>query len=333
MDIESVISVVCVADDEMLKHRSALADIQAVLEREFADYEILIVRQGPYTAASDPADSLLADLPCIRILQLSARCDLDIALGAGLENAIGDFLVIMDLETDPPGIIPELVNICRSGSDVVVGTSRHRNSPLYSVGRLIGGLLLKAVEYSLPKNATSLRCLSRRAVNAATRTGRFHHRLALQIQKTGYPSSEYKYEPLKPFPSRGLFGGLKSIAQLMVFNSFRPLRFVSGLGLAGSVIAMLFSLYSLLVHLVKRDVIQGWTTTILFMSTFSSMQFIMLAFLGEYIGRLLEERGEHADYSIVLERHSSRLVNKDRYNVKQDPVETHPNSVQTARNN
>ena len=106
---------------------------------------------------------------------------------------------------------------------------------------------------------------------------------------------------------------------------------MSGLGWIGSVTSFLFDVYSLLVHLVKGHVVEGWTTTILFMSALFMMQFIVLSFFGEYLGRLLDERSDRADYSVVFEKNSAVMVNQDRLNVFTDSVSAEANRVQTGR--
>ena len=103
------------------------------------------------------------------------------------------------------------------------------------------------------------------------------------------------------------------------------------MGLIGSCTAFLFAAYSVLIHLVRGDVVQGWTTTILFMSMLFMLQFIMMAFFGEYIGRLLDDRSEQADYSVVFEKNSAVMVNQDRVNVLGESTILDQNLVQTGR--
>jgi hypothetical protein len=106
---------------------------------------------------------------------------------------------------------------------------------------------------------------------------------------------------------------------------------MSSIGVLGSFSALLFAAYSLLINVVSGTVVEGWTTTILFMSLLFMLQFIMLAFFGEYLGRLLDEKNEQADYSVVFEKTSRVMVNKDRVNVLNDSIDTHLNFVQTGR--
>ena len=335
MKSDSFVSVVLVQDQTLAALESVLRPIQSELDSHFSDYEVLIIGQGMATAYTQQDEAVLQTIPSLRYIQLASRVQSDVAWAAALENAIGDFVVMFNPAADPLQAISEAVAICKSGIDVVVGVARQSRTVAYKVFRSTADSILTLVDYSLPRDATGLRCLSRRAVNSVTCTGRFHHQLSMRIQKTGYPQSAYNYTLLSSERSatpRSLLAGVRDLLRLIVFNSSRPLRWMSGIGLLGSCSAFLFAVYSLLVHLVKGHVVEGWTTTILFMSALFMMQFIMMAFFGEYLGRLLDDRSEQADYSVVFEKNSAVMVNQDRVNVLNDSVSKEVNLVQTGRN-
>jgi len=197
-------------------------------------------------------------------------------------------------------------------------------------GPLIHSLQAR-IGYRFPRNATSLLCMSRRAVNTVTQTGRFHHQLSIRIANSGYKLTSFPYDLQGTPPKRGFLQQLRSTIRMLVFNSNRPLRWMSAIGLMGSGLAFLFSLYSLLVHLVKSNVVEGWTTTILVISSLSFLQFVILAFFGEYLGRLLDNRGEHHEYSVVFEKNSSVMVDENRHNVLHEPLSERPSAIQTGR--
>ncbi|EMV7411744.1 glycosyl transferase family 2, partial [Enterobacter soli] len=185
--------------------------------------------------------------------------------------------------------------------------------------------------YDIPPNSTGLRCLSRRAVNAVTRIGRFHHQFYLRIHKTGYPADSLVYTPLKESEGAGVVKSLRRLMRLVVFNSSRPLRWMSLLGFGGSVAGFLFACYSVIIHLFSGLVVEGWTTTVLFMSSLFIVQFVMMAFFGEYLGRLLDESSAQAEYAVVYERTSDIMINLDRVNVMDTSLSIEPNHVQTGR--
>jgi hypothetical protein len=331
---DSFISIVLKTDYQFFKIKEKIEEIQPFLDTQYSDYEIVIIVQGPlsYGVTDSQTNFMLQNTPSIRLIQLAGRVHSDVAWAAGLENAIGDFVILFDHLTDPIYIISDIVEKCRSGYDVVVGVSEQPLTIFYKLFRFLSNRLLSAIDYHLPQSATELRCLSRRAVNSVTTRGSFHHQFFLRIQKTGYPACAfpYKLQTLSPV-RKSSFLSFRHLIRLLVFNSSRPLRWMSALGLLGSFSAFTFAVYSLCINLVNGHVVEGWTTTILFMSLLFMFQFFMLAFFGEYLGRLLEDRNEQADYTVVFEKTSAVMVNQDRINVLNESLSTHPNFVQTGR--
>lgn len=334
MRSEAFVSVVILVDAIRMSIDNSLKDIQCELDKRYSDYEIVVVVQGPVLeeSPSDDIEKILSTLPSIRYIQLSGSVSNDVAWGAGLENAIGDFVILFDYLNDPVCLISKSVDKCKSGYDVVIGVANQPTTITYTAFRDFAGKLLSAIDYHLPKNSTGFRCLSRRAVNSVTATGRFHHQFYLRIQKTGYPSCAITYDVEPKSSEKKTFPrGMQQLLNLLVFNSSRPLRWMSALGLFGSSAAFIFAVYSIFVHLISGSIVEGWTTTILFMSMLFMLQFIMLAFFGEYIGRLLDDRDECANYSVVFEKNSVVMVNEDRFNVIDSSAQSSINKVQTGR--
>ncbi len=335
MKSNSFVSVVLILDKPLYAIKSALHAIQNELESHYSDYEIVIMGNSTAYLFSSQDETVLLDIASIRYIQLTQQVHSDVAWAAGLENAIGDFVVLFNPETDPIKVLSECISVCKSGYDVVVGVADQSRTWCYRMFRSMADGILKLIDYALPQNATTLRCLSRRAVNSVTSTGRFHHQLSMRIQKTGYRQTMYRYIllPEQPaFTSRSFLMGTRDLMRLVVFNSSRPLRWMSMMGLTGSLMAFFFAVYSVLIHLIQGHVVEGWTTTILFISALFMIQFIMMAFFGEYLGRLLDDRSEQADYAIVFEKNSAVMVNQDRVNVLGASKNNDQNLVQTGRN-
>lgn len=324
---ETFVSVVLVpeySEDSLLP---TLKELQPLLARHYPDYEIVVVNQSSTDDLHTARREILSSLPCIRFLGLATRVDPDVAVAAGVENAIGDFVVVMSPETDPPWIIPLLVEQCCRGNDIVIGVAPGRQSLGYAIFRPIAQFLLDAIDYRLPRNATRLCCLSRKAVNAATATGRLHHQFMSRVMRSGYRYVTLPYEQLNSrLPYKGLPSAFVETIRLLVFNSTLPLRWINCLGLIGSAFTFLFALYSVVIRLFKGHVVEGWTTTILFMSFPFMLLFVILSFLGEYLVRLLNSLGEPDEYTVAYEQTSSVMVNEHRVNVFSEAVRSLMNS-------
>ncbi len=320
--METFVSVVLILDEINLKaFKAYLKELQKYLGQRYSDYEVVIIDQNSKVIPSTQQHDLLHDIPSIRWIKLAFPVELDVALSAGIENAIGDFVLLLRPTIDPVGIISDMVDESSRGYDVIIGISEHPRSLGYKVVRSLSNKILQSIDYHIPKNATPVRCLSRRAINTVLRTGQLNHQFFIKVSNTGYPTKKYEYKLLNPIAlkKRTLFSGIEQSLKLMVFNSTKPLRWISILGIVGSFSAFIFAIYSVVVNLIKDDVIEGWTSMVFFTSFLFMILFIILAFLGEYIARLLNESGSQKSYYVSSEETSAVMLETDRFNVLHQP--------------
>ncbi|PCE67654.1 glycosyltransferase [Salinivibrio sp. YCSC6] len=329
---ELFVSVVFVADNCVEKLRNLIEEVSPYLDMRYSDYEIVVIDQKSSDATENEMDKLLSTYQSIRYLRLAQKVSNDVALAAGIENAIGDFVVVLNVETDKKELIEKFVEMGRLGTDIVIGTSTKITSVSYRCLRILSNRLLKSIGYTLPSNSTGSFCLSRRAVNAITESGRFYCKLHMRMANTGYSIGALNYDISQDeVKRRTVSQGLAETFHHMVFNSTKPLRWMSAVGILGSGLSLMFSLYSLLINIFHNQVAEGWTTIVVFMSLLFMLLFTMLSFFGEYLARLLDDRSEHKEYNVVFEKNSSVMINENRQNVIDDSVQTNINLSQTGR--
>ena len=188
------VSVVLSCKDQAEDLKNKIRPINDLLSKNYVDFEIVIIDNHSFDDSETYITSLLTELESIRYIRLSSEVSADVSLSAGLENAIGDFVVLFDISTDPVYVIENVVEKSLAGSDVVIGVAKQNSSLAYAIVRPIMNHFLSRIGYKLPRNATNLRCLSRRAVNAVTANGRFHHKMMMRISNTGFTSTTETYE-------------------------------------------------------------------------------------------------------------------------------------------
>lgn len=318
--METFVSVVLILDD--VEHHAFgvyLKELQQYLDQRYSDYEIIIIDQNRKPLSHSVQDNLLNTISSIRWIKLAFPVEMDMALSAGIENAIGDFVLLLRPTVDPIEIIDDMVKESDEGYDVVTGIAERPRTIGYKLVRPLSNQILHSIDYHIPKNATPVRCLSRRAINTVLRTGQLNHQFFIKVAKTGYPTKNYNYKLLNPdvLKKQTLLSGVVRSMQLMIFNSTKPLRWISLLGILGSLSAFIFTIYSIVVNIIKDDVIEGWTSMVFFSSFLFMILFIILAFLGEYIARLLNENSSQMSYYISSEETSSIMLETDRFNVLQ----------------
>ena len=332
--IDIFVSLVIVINNIDSQFESTVIEAEKMLQSGYSNYEILCVNNSSQQSYDNVIDKLLKKVKHIRYLRLTQEVREEVALAAGMENAIGDIIVLSSQHNYSSCATKQAIELCRKGKDIIVGCSSSHKPLWYKISRFLFRTIFgHLVDYNVPKNDTRLRIISRRAANAVIATRNFHNHLFFRIANTGYGSHIFEYKLLQlqnqhreTFPQ-----AFSRSISMLVFNSIKPLRIINFVGLIGSIMAIVFISYSILVRLWKSDVIEGWTTLILFMSIQFFLLFLILAFLGEYVVRLLVEREERNSYNVQSEKHSSVMIDIDRLNIKKQSKADIVNSVQTGR--
>jgi polyisoprenyl-phosphate glycosyltransferase len=294
-----------------------IKDLQMHLAQRYSDYEIVVIDQNTHNFPPLVKEHILKNISSIRWLNLSFQVTLDTALGAGIENAIGDSVVLLRPTVDPISVVSDMIAMSLVGHDVIIGTAISPQTLGYRVARMMSNQFLKYINYRIPKNATPVRCLSRKAINTVLRTGNLNQQFYVKVSDAGYTPKVYPYKLMHEamLTKRTFFTGLSSSVQFMIFSSTIPLRWISLLGILGSVSAFIIAAFSIVVNFIKNDVTEGWSSMVFFSSFLFMLLFVILAFLGEYMARLLNELSSQKKYYISNEQTSSIILDADRPNV------------------
>lgn len=299
-----------------------VAETIQVLREHYTYYELVLVNDCSEDDTSEKVASLLNEYECIRLINLSRHFGTEVAISSGLDSVIGDFVVVMLPTSDPPQLIPGLIEQCRAGKDILIGVRKNRfGEPLWmKLGANLFYWCCKQIfKIPLTKNATHFRVLSRQVVNALTQVQdkyRYFHLFSVYI---GYKNQVFIYEPIRRYKRDKIRNILESInlaLQIIFTNSVHPLRLPSYLSLLASILNIMYICYIGLVYLFKDKVAEGWVT----LSVQNAVMFFfistILAILCEYIGLMFIKSRGWAAYYIVDEKNSSVLITEqERRNI------------------
>jgi dolichol-phosphate mannosyltransferase len=322
MTSDCFLSVIAPLHDDADVVDAFVDEVLGVVAPAYENYELVLVDDGSTDGTFERVSRRLEKDRCLRLVRLSRRFGRDIAISAGLDTVIGDFVVVLLPETDPPELIPGIVERCRRGAGIVYGIRARRPAePAFlRVGtRVFYWYFNRVLGVDLPPNSTDYRAYSRQTVNAITRIKDHLRYLRTFGVYVGYGAEPFTYEPrLRRGRVRGRSPGdaIKLALDMTVANSTRPLRIVSLLGLSISGLSALYALWVLLLRLFDPNLVEGWAAQQLLLSVVSVFLFLILAVLCEYVGRLLGEVRDRPLYFVSEERTSSVLLaNEERRNV------------------
>jgi dolichol-phosphate mannosyltransferase len=271
--------------------------LQAVAGRlEPHELEVVLVDDGSGDESFAVIHDLAASDPRVRALRLSRNFGSNAAILAGLTYARGDAVVVLaaDLQ-DPPELIPQLVEACEQGAEVVLAARRSRDDPWASalLSSIFNRLFRRLVFRDFPRGGFDFLLISRRVRGVLVELGERNSYLFGQVMWVGYERRVIEYDRGARSEGRSRWTlGKKAKYFVDAFTAFSyvPIRAASLLGfllaLAG------FAYAGVVVVLRLTGAISGapgFTTLTVLILLAAGIQLIVTGLLGEYLWRVLEE--------------------------------------------
>ncbi|HET7113266.1 MAG TPA: glycosyltransferase family 2 protein [Pyrinomonadaceae bacterium] len=282
------------------------------------EYEVIFVNDGSH----DDTQLILAQLqlldPHVRVLLLSRNFGHQIAVTAGLEEAAGDAVVIIDADLqDPPELIPQMVQLWRDGNDVVYGlrTDRKGESTFKLwTAKVFYRLINRLSETKMPFDAGDFRLLDRRVVeviNSMPERARF---LRGMVSWAGFRQVSLPYERAARHAGSSKYPIRKMVHFAMdgiISFSLVPLKLAIWTGFLAIWIAVAGIIVAIVDRLMDKHLTRGWASLFVAVLFMGGVQLVSLGIIGEYLGRIYTEVKRRPLY-VVQERLGFTTNNKAR---------------------
>jgi hypothetical protein len=259
-------------------------------------------------------------LPNLQVYALTKEVDSDTASWVGLENALGDFVAVIDPLEDDIGFLPQMLDRAVSGADVVFArnSQKPKRSLSYRFANAAFNRLYKYINgVHLTNEAPHFRVLSKRVINFILQ----HSQPAVSyrhLPATGgfaRVNMSYSASPLAANTKR-LGTSIDRGMRLLVSTTQTPMRLVTSLSLFGAAANVGYSVYVVIVGLIKEDVAPGWVSLSLQQSGMFFLISLVLLVLGEYILQMASLSNEGPLYHVGQEFTSARLTRREKLNIE-----------------
>ena len=291
----ALISVVVPVYNEIETLDELHRQVTGVMQRCADDFELVLVDDGSRDGSTQRIRDLAASDPRVVGIILSRNFGHEAAIAAGLNEARGDAVIVMDADLqDSPEALPQMVALWRNGADVVYAVRKNRkeNALLRGAFASFYRIAGKVTSVDLPRDAGPFSLMSRQAVDALIAMpehGRYFpglraftgfNQVALPVERNERLAGETKYS----FRNRtaGAVNAILSFSRL-------PLRFVTTLGF----IVFIASLIGFTVLLVSKisgtEIAPGWFSIVSAILLALGIQMLTLGIVGEYVGKIYEE--------------------------------------------
>lgn len=269
--------------------------IQAAIESIPANYEIIFVND----ASPDNAWEVIQEISVldknVKGINLARNFGQHYAITAGLDQAGGDWVVVMDCDLqDIPEEIPKLYRTALEGYEVVYAKRVVRHDRwwkkfssriFYRIFDFFSGW---ASDYTIANFSMS----SKKVISGFQQMREQNRLFPLFLRWMGYDSAtvEVEHHARKEGKSSYNLSKLTRLAtDTIISHSNKPLHLSIQIGFFISLISLIYGIYLFIRYFFLDETVQGWTSVMVSIYFIAGLIFFNFGILGLYIGKIFNE--------------------------------------------
>ena len=290
-----------------------LKSIDSILHKNFENYEVIMVNDAStdktFERVKEAIQNISAD---VSIINLTRKHNVEIAMMAGTDKSIGDYVFEMDspIIDYPMELVFDIYKKAIGGYDIVAAVPNVR---IAWTSKLFYALINKFSYWEINLTPESFRIVSRRALNSILNiTEKTRYRKGIHSY-IGFLKTKVRYDKINKksaIMKRNIYD--KIVLGLDILISFTNIANLIAIYL--SVILLFFSigigiyaLYSLI--FLENIAGSGWASIISFLSIAFSGIFFILGIVSNYTSKILIEVQNRPLYNIKsIEMHHSEKL-------------------------
>lgn len=281
------------------------------------DYEYLFIDDGSRDNTMEVVHSLEQKSDRVHYVSFSRNFGKEAAIYAGLENACGEYTVIMDADLqDPPALLPEMYRTLTEEDYDCIGSrrvNRKGEPPIRSFfARAFYRLMSKISQAEIVDGARDFQMMNRSVVDAILSMGEYNRFSKGIFGWVGFKKKWLEYENIERAAGEtkwsfwGLF--LYALDGIVAFST-APLIISSILGMLFCLLSLFVIIFIIVKTLVFGDKTSGWPSMACIVLFVSGIQLLCTGILGQYIAKTYLET-KHRPIYIVGEEKTEKSDNK-----------------------
>lgn len=293
------IIVPCYNEQESIPHfYKEITRISSEMKERFGLlFEYLFVDDGSHDKTLPVLRSLAAEDKRVRFLSFSRNFGKEAAIYAGLQNARGDYVAIMDADLqDPPSLLPEMyLEIAQNDYDCAATrrVTRKGEPPIRSFfARMFYKLINKISKTEIVDGARDFRLMTRQVVDSILSMPEYNRFSKGIFSWVGFRTKWLEYENVERVAGETKWSFWKlftySIDGIVAFSTF-PLSIASFVGFLFFLIALVFIVIIVVKTLVWGDPVAGYPSTICLILLIGGIQLFCIGILGKYLSKTYME--------------------------------------------
>jgi dolichol-phosphate mannosyltransferase len=291
-----MISVVLPVYNERENLDVVVTRLVPILERvSNGSYEVLFIDDGSSDGSAEILDSFGGGDRRLKVIHLSRNFGHQAALQAGLNEATGQSVVLMDSDLqDPPEVLEPFIDRWREGYDVVYAVRRKRKEGLFKrVAYATFYRTMNAIaQVEIPLDAGDFCLMDRRVVDTLASLPEYNRFLRGLRSWVGFKQVGVEYErgPRHAgVPKYTLSRLVRLAVSGYVGFSTVPLRGASWLGFFSTGAGCTLGLWAISTKVFNISSPRGWVSTVALILFVGGVQLLILGIIGEYLSRVYDE--------------------------------------------
>lgn len=289
-----MLSVVLPAYNEEKMIKKAATTIGGILQNEEIEYEIVFVDDGSKDGTWQEIVNAEKEDEHVNGVHFSRNFGKESAMMAGLENAGGSCVVVMDCDLQhPPETIVEMYRLWQQGYEVVEGVKRTRGKESV-FHKMSAGLFYKMISKAVKidmSHASDFKLLDRRAVEALLEMPERNAFFRALSSWIGFRTTSVEFDVQEREVGESKWSTKSlicyAISNIVSFSS-APMTMVGITGILGFLFAVILGIQTL-VKYFSGNAVEGFTTVILLILIMGSFILMGLGIIGYYIAKIYEE--------------------------------------------
>ncbi|MCR5221796.1 MAG: glycosyltransferase family 2 protein [Lachnospiraceae bacterium] len=286
--------VPCYNEEEAIPFfHEELKKVMEVFAQKYPEvtFEVLFVDDGSTDGTLTVIKDLRANDERIHFISFSRNFGKEAAIYAGLKNAKGDYVVMMDADLqDPPSLLPEMYEaVTAEGYDSAATrrTTRKGEPPVRSFfARCFYKIANKMSRTEIVDGARDYRIMSKKMAEAIVSMCEYNRFTKGIYGWVGFKTKWISYENVERVAGKTKWSFWKllmySIDGITAFST-TPLRFASFMGFFFTLLAFVMIVFIVVRKLVSGDPTPGWPSLACIVVFIGGVQLFCIGILGEYL--------------------------------------------------
>ena len=260
------------------------------------DYEFVFVNDGSKDGTLNKLKALFDSHKesNIKVLSFSRNFGKEAAMYAGLNNACGDYVTIIDADLQQrPEVVLQMIEILDNNEeyDAVAAFQKERkeSTAMISMKNAFYKLINKITEVDFVSGASDFRTFRRPVVDAILSMTEYHRfskgifswvgfntkYIPYDVQERENGTSNWNFKKLLKYAFEGI-----------ISFTTAPLKFASGLGLVSFIASVIYILLVVIKRLAFGVDVPGYASIVALVLLFGGLQLLCIGIVGEYLAKV-----------------------------------------------